>query len=158
MAPIKSSESLGRNESKMQMNFHENLGRSTIRRRSSDRAFGVIMAAFFTLLGLAPLRRGAPVRPLALFVAAVFLALGLLRPGALRPIERVWNGLGLLLGRIFNPVATALLFYLVFTPTGWMLRWLGRDALRLRRSSGTDTYWIRRNPPGPKPETMSKQF
>jgi|HubBroStandDraft_1064217.scaffolds.fasta_scaffold445015_1 hypothetical protein len=142
----------------MQMNFHENLGRSTVCRRSSDRAFGGIMAAFFALLGLAPLRKGAPIRPTALLVAAVFLAMGLLRPAALRPLERVWSGLGLLLGRIFNPVALALLFFLVFTPTGWLLRWLGRDTLRLKRLAGTDTYWIARNPPGPRSETMSKQF
>jgi hypothetical protein len=142
----------------MKMNFHENLGRSTVRRRSSDRAFGGIMAAFFALLGLAPLRRGAPVRLSAVLVAGVFLAMALVRPTALRPLERVWSGLGLLLGRIFNPVATVLLFYLVFTPTGWMLRWLGRDALQLKRLRETDTYWITRNPPGPRPETMSKQF
>jgi Saxitoxin biosynthesis operon protein SxtJ len=142
----------------MQMNFHENLDRSTVRRRTSDRAFGVIMAAFFALLGLAPLRRGAPVRLTALLVAAVFLAIGLLRPTALRPLERAWSGLGLLLGRVFNPVATALLFYLVFTPTGLILRWLGRDAFRLKRLPGSETYWIARNPPGSRPETMSKQF
>jgi saxitoxin biosynthesis operon SxtJ-like protein len=116
------------------------------------------MAALFALFGLAPLRRGDPVRLTSLLVAAVFLTMGLLRPTALRPLERVWSGLGLLLGRIFNPVATALLFFLVFTPTGWILRWLGRDALRLKRLPGTDTYWIARNPPGPRPETMSKQF
>jgi hypothetical protein len=116
------------------------------------------MAVFFALLGLAPLRRGAPVRLTMLLVAAMFLAMGLLRPRALRPFERAWSGLGLLLGRIFNPFATALLLYLVFTPTGWMLRWLGRDALRLKWLPGTDTYWIARNPPGPRPETMSKQF
>src|SRR5450756_1704491 len=85
-------DSLGQTESKMPMNFHENFSRSTARRRSSDRAFGYIMAAFFALLGLAPLRRGAPVRLTALLVAAVFLVLGLLWPTALRPLERIWSG------------------------------------------------------------------
>jgi hypothetical protein len=66
--------------------------------------------------------------------------------------------LGLLLGRIVNPVVTAVLFFLVFTPSGLISRLLGRDLLRLKPARETETYWITRHPPGPQSETMSKQF
>jgi ABC-type uncharacterized transport system permease subunit len=56
-----------------------------------------------------------------------------------------------------NPVVMAALFFLVFTPMGLLLRLLGKDPLRLRRSADA-TYWIERKPPGPPPETMANQF
>jgi hypothetical protein len=50
------------------------------------------------------------------------------------------------------------LFYLVFTPFGWLLRRMGKDFLRLKRSEAAQTYWIARQPPGPEPQSMSNQF
>jgi hypothetical protein len=66
--------------------------------------------------------------------------------------------LGVVLGRIVNPIVTAILFFLVFTPAGLMARLLGKDPLRLKPAREADTYWISRHPPGPEPATMSKQF
>jgi hypothetical protein len=37
-------------------------------------------------------------------------------------------------------------------------RWLGKDPLRLRLDRDAVTYWIERNPPGPPPDTMPRQF
>ena len=51
-----------------------------------------------------------------------------------------------------------LLFYLVVTPTGLVMRMLGKDLLRLRFDPQAKSYWIERRPPGPAPETMKDQF
>ena len=48
--------------------------------------------------------------------------------------------------------------YGVVTPTGLLMRGLGKDPLRLKRDPKTDSYWIVREPPGPAPGSMSKQF
>lgn len=93
-----------------------------------------------------------------LWVAGVFLVAALLRPASLHPLNRVWTRLGFLLARIVNPVVTAVLFFVVFTPAGLVARLLGKDPLRLKPAPETDSYWIIRHPPGPQSETMSKQF
>jgi len=62
------------------------------------------------------------------------------------------------MGRVVTPVITALLFYLVVTPTGFLFRLWGKDPLRLALDTGVQSYWIERRPPGPPPETMSNQF
>lgn len=142
----------------MGLNFHEDLRRSAHIRASSERSFGLVFAAVFSLLGLWPLRAGGHVRLPALVLAGVFLAVALVRPALLGPLNKAWAMLGLLLGRIVNPVVTAVLFFLVFTPAGFFSRLLGKDPLRLKPAREADTYWITRDPPGPKPETMSKQF
>jgi hypothetical protein len=94
----------------------------------------------------------------ALGVAGVFLVVALLRPALLHALNGAWTILGLLLGRIVNPVVTAVLFFLVFTPAGLISRLRGKDPLRLKPARETDTYWITRHPPGPQSDTMSKQF
>jgi len=113
---------------------------------------------FFGVAGLLPLRSGGRVRLPALAIAAVFLVITLLRPSLLHPLNRAWTMLGLLLGRIVNPVVTAVLFFVVFVPAGLISRLAGKDPLRLKSDAEANSYWIVRNPPGPRPETMSKQF
>ena|SRR2546422_1553022 len=70
----------------------------------------------------------------------------------------LWSKLGLLLGKVATPVITAPLFYLVVIPTGLLVRMMGKDALRLRRTPPCQSYWIDRRPPGSDPKTMSSQF
>ena len=50
------------------------------------------------------------------------------------------------------------LFVLAFVPLGFLLRLRGFRPLRLELAPGDTTYWIDRNPPGPEPETMARQF
>lgn len=142
----------------MGLNFHEDLKRAEGVRGSSDRTFGLVFASVFAFLSLWPLRAGGHVRAPALGVAGVFLAVALLRPALLHPLNRAWTALGLLLGRIVNPLVTTVLFFLVFIPAGLISRLGGKDPLRLKPAREADTYWINRHPPGPQPDTMSKQF
>ncbi len=137
---------------------HEDFSRAHEFTGPSDRNFGTVFTLFFTIIGLWPLRHGQPIRMWALGLAALFLALTLIRPQVLHPLNRAWLGLGLLLGRIVNPIVIGILFYVVFTPAGIIARALGKDFLRLKRNASDKTYWISRTPPGPTPESMAKQF
>jgi hypothetical protein len=138
--------------------LHEDLDRKQEGHGSSDRSFGIVISIFFALVALSPLRSHHPVRLWALALGGLFLAVALLQPVRLHPLNRIWTKLGLLMGRVVSPVITALLFYLVVTPTGLLFRLLGKDPLRLASDAGVGSYWIERRPPGPPPETMSNQF
>jgi hypothetical protein len=142
----------------MSANFHEDLRRSHVVRQSSDRQFGIVFAAALTILGLWPLGAGGSVRRPVLGVAGALLVIAFARPALLHPINTIWSKLGLAIGRIANPIVTAILFYLVFTPAGLLFRLLGKDPLKLRYAPDADTYWIPRRPPGPPPASMSQQF
>lgn len=84
--------------------------------------------------------------------------MALVRAAWLAPLNRLWFRFGLLLQRIAHPVVLAIIYFAVVTPTGLVLRALGKDPLRLRRDPDAATYWIRRDPPGPEPESMTRQF
>ena len=94
----------------------------------------------------------------ALVVAAAFLLATLAFPRMLAPLNRVWLRFGLVLHACISPVIMGLVFFTTVTPIGLVRRWLGKDPLRLRWDRDAVTYWIARDPPGPAPDTMSRQF
>jgi hypothetical protein len=142
----------------MHPHTHEDLTRAGEEPASSDRAFGLVFTAAFLLIGLWPLVRLAPVRTWALGLAALFLVASLLRPAVLSPLNRLWLRLGLLLQRITNPIVLGILFFGIVLPIGLLMRLVGKNPLRLGFDRGAQTYWIERQPPGPAPDTMPRQF
>lgn len=138
--------------------MHEDLRREHDVKRSSERAFGIVFAVVFTVVGIWPFWSQGTVRPWALALAACFLGLGLFWQAPLRPLNRLWLRFGLLLHSIVNPVVMALLFFGTVVPMGLLMRLAGKDPLRLKRDPQAASYWVVRAPPGPAPESMSNQF
>jgi predicted membrane metal-binding protein len=137
---------------------HEDFSREEEIKPSSDRSFGLVIAAFFVIVTFWPLVRAQPVRWWALILAAIFAVLAVLWTAPLAPLNKAWIKLGILLYRIVSPVVIALLFYLTVTPIALLMRILGKDPLRLRRDPDAVSYWIDRTPPGPAPESMKNQY
>jgi hypothetical protein len=124
----------------------------------SNRNFGVTFAVAFAIIGALPLIRHGGVRWWAWIVAALFVALTWLRPQLLTPLNRWWLRLGLLLGHIVSPIAMAILFYLVITPIGFIMRLSSKAAMRVHFDPKASSYWVLRDPPGPPPDSMNNQF
>jgi hypothetical protein len=137
---------------------HEDFFREEEVRSSSDRTFGVVFTLFFLLVGLKPLMSHHDPRAWALALAGAFLLVSVARPRLLAPLNRLWLKLGLLLHRAINPIVMGMLFFAMVTPLGLILRFLGKDPLRLRPDPDAKGYWIERTPPGPAPESMKNQF
>jgi hypothetical protein len=137
---------------------HEDLTREHQVEGSSNRSFGLVFAAIFLLVACWPLFHRELPRWWALGVAGVFAVVAIGKPALLTYPNRLWTGLGLLLGKVVSPVALGILFYGVVAPIGLLVRVTGKDPLRLKLDSGADSYWIRREPPGPPPDSMTNQF
>ena len=140
------------------METHERLIGDEPAQGGSDRGFGIVFAFVFAAAGLFPLLDGRPPRGWACGVAGALLAVAFLKPALLAPFNRVWFKFGLLLQRVVNPLVMALIYFAVVTPTGLVLRALGKDPLRLRYDPDAESYWIRRDPPGPERGSMKNQF
>ena len=124
----------------------------------SERNFGLVMAAVLAAIGVVPIVHGGGLRLWALGLAAAFLICALAAPPLLAPLNRLWHRLGLAMHAVVNPVVMALVFYGAFVPTAIVLRLCGKDLLRLKWERAAKSYWIVREPPGPGPASMSKQF
>jgi hypothetical protein len=51
-----------------------------------------------------------------------------------------------------------LVYFGAVVPTALVVKLMRKDLLRLARQPEAESYWIRREPPGPEPRSMSKQF
>ena len=140
------------------METHERLIRDEPVAGGSDREFGIVFAVVFTVVGLFPLLGGGRPAGWAFVVAVAILATAFFKPGWLAPFNRVWLRFGRLLQRIVHPVVMGVIYFAVVTPTGLVMRALGKDLLRLRRDPNVESYWIHRDPPGPEPKSMKNQF
>ena len=124
----------------------------------SERSFGLVFAGVFLLLALWPLFERASPRTWAIGVAAAFALCAWLAPRVLAPLNRIWFRFGELLHRIVSPIALGVIFFGVVTPYAVVMRLFGRDALLLRKGSARPSYWVRREPPGPPPDSFHNQF
>ncbi len=139
--------------------MHEHAPRHTTQiQGSSDRSFGFVFTAVFLIIAFYPLLGGQVIRLWAAIVAGAFLVLALFIPKALGPANKLWTKFGLLLHNIVSPIALGILFFFVVTPTGLLMRLMGKDPLRLRFDAAADSYWIKRSPPGPDAESLKNQF
>ena len=137
---------------------HEDFSRGQQVKASSDRAFGWTFVTVFLVIALWPLAVGGALRWWSLIASGLVLAATVAAPSLLALPNRLWQRFGLLLHRIVSPVVLAIMFYLVVTPTGMVMRVFAKNILRLRRESAAETYWIKREPPGPRPDSMPRQF
>lgn len=124
---------------------------------SSDKSFGIVFAIVFAIIAFWPLIWGNNLRIWSAIIAAVFLFFAFVFPQALTPLNKVWTKFGLFLHKIVTPLVMGLVFFVVVTPIGLLMRLLGKRTLELKFSE-QPSYWIERKPPGPEPESFNNQF
>jgi len=136
---------------------HEDLSRTEPVKGPSNRAFGWVFTGVFLIVAAWPLAFGHAPRWWALIISGLLALITLAAPALLTIPNRLWTQFGLLLHRLISPVVLAILFYIVVTPMGLIMRALGKDPLRLRRGTFA-SYWIAREPPGPDAKTFHDPY
>ena len=122
---------------------------------SSNRNFGLVFFVVFLIVSLWPLTHEGSIRIWSVIVSAVFLILGLINSRLLTPLNVLWFKLGMILGAIISPIVMGIVFFLVVTPTGFILRIMGKDLLNKKYDKEKETYWIKRDT---SIGTMKRQF
>ena len=120
----------------------------------SNKSFGVVFFLVFLLISLYPLINDGNLRIWSFVISIIFLILGILNSKILSPLNKIWFKFGLLLGKIISPVVMGIIFFIVVTPTGLILRLFQKDVLNLKFNNN-NTYWIEKS--GPKSK-MKNQF
>ena len=120
----------------------------------TNKNFGIVFFIVFLIVGLYPLINSDNIRIWSLIVSLIFLVFGLLNLKILTPLNKLWFKFGILLGKLISPFVMGIIFFLVVTPIGLIMRLLGKDVLNLKYSKNK-SYWIEKN--GPKSK-MKNQF
>ena len=124
-------------------------------RISSNRNFGLVFFFVFFIVGLLPLLKEEPFIIWSIVIAIIFLILGLLNSKLLTPLNKLWFKFGLFLGSIVSPIVMGIVFFLVITPTGFVMKIMGKDLLNKKKDNDKKSYWINRSK---TKSTMKQQF
>ena len=110
----------------------------------SNRNFGIVFSIVFLIISLWPLLSQNDVRIWSLIISGIFLILGLINSKLLLPLNKIWFKFGILLGNFIAPIVMGIVYFMVVTPTGLIMRLLGKDLLNLKKNN-KDTYWIEKD-------------
>ncbi len=108
---------------------------------SSNKNFGIVFFIVFLLIALWPLLNNSEIRLWSLITSIIFLVLGLFNSKLLTPLNKVWFKFGILLGNFIAPIVMGIIFFFVVTPTGILMKLLGKDLIKLKKNNNK-TYWI----------------
>ena len=124
----------------------------------SNRKFGLILGTFLFAAGIyAALYINILWTIIFISLATLFALLALVAPAWLALLNKLWFQLGLLLGRVVNPIILGVIFFIFITPVAIITKLFGRDELLINKRT-VSTYWLERKPAGPKPESFNNQF
>ena len=120
----------------------------------SNKSFGIVFFTVFLIIAIWPLLNGYEIRYWSLIISIVFLILGILNSKILTPLNKIWFKIGILLGNVISPIVMSIVFFLVVTPTSFIMKILGKDLLNLKKNT-KNSYWIKKQNQNSR---MKKQF
>ena len=110
---------------------------------SSNRNFGIVFFVVFLLISIWPIIDGHSLRIWSLIISFTFLSLGLLNSKILSPLNLLWIKFGEILGKIIAPLVMGIIYFIVITPIGLFMRFIGKDILG-KKFLKTQSYSIKR--------------
>lgn len=126
--------------------------------KRSLRKFGVTMGiAFFVISALIFVKHRHGFTP-GLAVSGVFFAVGLFTPHLLRPVYISWMKFAYVLGWVNTRIILLLVFFLIFTPIGLVLKLLGKDLLDRKIEKDKETYWHQKDKQAFDPRSFERLF
>ena len=139
------------------MNWHQISSSATTKQ---IRQFGLLVGMVLIAIGSWQLYRQIyPTTRIILWVIGGFLFVsGLLWPKILKPFYILWMFLAHILSWINTRIILGLIFYLIFTPIGLIMRLIKRDPLQRKIDQEVDSYWIQREEPQNIKEHFERQF
>lgn len=107
--------------------------------------FGYGLALIGVVFGVGRFKHGLTWSQVLLFVASILLLLTTtIRWQALRPAYKGWMVVAHTIGSIMTTIILTVVFVVVFTPVGIVLRILGKDHLKRTFDREAKSYWIPR--------------
>ena len=121
------------------------------------RNLGLVFLGAFGLIGGFLWWRDSAAWPWLLALAGLFGLWGLVWPAGLKPVYKIWLSLAIVLGFFVSRILLTLLFYLVITPIGLVMRLLGKDLLD-KKIGDRDSYWHLRGGEPYDPKRSEKMY
>lgn len=123
-------------------------------RKNSSKSFGYLFFLIFLGLALWAFVKNQNVNYWFIGISTFFLLLTLTKSKLLNLLNDIWIKFGELLGRIIAPIIMSMIFFLIVTPIGLILKMFHKDLLNLKFNKNK-TYWMKKDK---TIQSMDKQF
>ena len=122
------------------------------------RSFGVTIGIILLLIAGFLFYKDKESFQIFLYIAGAFIGFGSIIPIILKPIYIVWMVFAVVLGWFMTRVILSLLFYVIITPIGLVMRTFGKDFLDIKKQAVKGSYWNQRDSNFEKNQNYEKQF
>lgn len=112
--------------------------------KTTLRKFGLTVGTVLLLVGIVLFLTGKSSSVVFGGAGILLILFGLILPNMLKPLNKIWMTLAVMLGWFMSRLILFILFYIVLTPLGIFLRIIGKDFLNLRTDKNCDSYWEKR--------------
>ena len=126
--------------------------------KSELKKFGITIGIVLGLMGMWFLWREKGGSYALLVSSLVFLSLSFIYPLLLKPVQKLWMSLAVLLGWLMTRVILIILFYLVVTPIALLAMLCGKDFLNTKLDRNAKSYWIKRTAATSDKKSYENQF
>ena len=110
----------------------------------TNRNFGIVFFVVFLIIAIWPILNENDIRLWSLIISLIFLILGIANSKLLTPLNKIWFKFGIFLGNFIAPIVMGFVYFFVVTPTGLIMKVLGKDLLNLKKNN-KETYWIKKD-------------
>tara|TARA_B100000519_G_C14198880_1_gene416847 strand:- start:729 stop:1142 length:414 start_codon:yes stop_codon:yes gene_type:complete len=122
------------------------------------RSFGVTIGIILLLIAGFLFYKEKESFQLFIYIASSFIGIGFIIPILLKPIYIIWMTFAIILGWFMTRVILSLLFFVIITPIGIILRLFGKDFLDIKKQAIEESYWNIRTNGHLEKENFEKQF
>ena len=123
-------------------------------KKSSSKSFGYLFFGIFLALAVWVYVKNQNLNFWLISTSLVFLVLTLIKSKLLVVLNDLWIKFGELLGKIISPIVMSIVFFLIVTPIGLVLKIVKKDLLKLKFNNDK-SYWLKKSK---TIESMDKQF
>ena len=120
----------------------------------SNRNFAFVFASVFLIIALWPILNNGEIRIWSILISIIFISLGILKSKLLTPFNKMWFKFGIYLGKFISPLVMMIIFFLIVTPIGFIMKIIRKDILNLKFNKSL-SYWIKREN---KKTSMKQRF
>ncbi len=103
--------------------------------------FGLLIGGILTRIVGVLLYKQRPAAVYILPIGIIFCICGLFFWNILKPLQKVWMGIAVIIGFFVSRIILFILYYLVITPMSLLVRIMGKDILDQKIDKNKDSYW-----------------
>jgi len=122
------------------------------------RKFGITVGGVLLAIGVLLFYFEKPSAIYFAVIGGLLILFGALFPQFLKPLNKIWMGLAIILGFIMSRVILTILFYLVLTPIAILAKIVGKKFMILKYDKSANTYWEKRTNINKKQIDYDRQF